>query len=553
LAYKPVLKMKTQDLALQKSFLQKVILDDPNYRNYYALRKLFADYLTKLNVTFYDPCCPAASNPIPDDLSVAPLRFNNSTGDIESFDVNTQTWTTVDIASLIDPIEEMDVFLIGGQSNAVGNSGASGGANSPDPQAETVYQYYLNTFGQVTNEVGQANTGSAWPSFGIAWNNETGRKICFVPSAADGTGQVALSDTGFGNWSPTGTLWQTSVDRTNAALLAIEAAGFKPVFRGVLWHQGENDGNKINDATITQSDYQTGLTNMIADYRTEFGSEMPFYIYRTGTRVSASDTGFAAVRAAQEAVAAANPLVTKVVFFNALEFPNRSLMVDQYHYTQAGYNEMGRISAENILAMNDLYWQRQGENKLFYNKGNVGIGIENPVHPLDVYTTTSTRVARLRQTADISANVYIENNSATSNAAAGFRMFNNSGLNAQILLGSSVYSTAAHILLIHALTGEMLVGSNSSSFSIFTGGAPSLGQVKVRVASTGNMAIGSNPTPNTSAILDLQSTTKAFLPPRMTTTEKNAIASPVAGMVVYDTTLNKLCVYTTGWETITSA
>lgn len=36
-----------------------------------------------------------------------------------------------------------------------------------------------------------------------------------------------------------------------------------------------------------------------------------------------------------------------------------------------------------------------------------------------------------------------------------------------------------------------------------------------------------------------------------TTVQKNALTG-VAGMVVYDTTLNKLCVYTTAWETITS-
>ena len=55
-----------------------------------------------------------------------------------------------------------------------------------------------------------------------------------------------------------------------------------------------------------------------------------------------------------------------------------------------------------------------------------------------------------------------------------------------------------------------------------------------------------------SAVLQADSTTRGFLPPRMTTTQKNAIASPAAGLVVYDTTLAKLCVYTTTWETITS-
>lgn len=66
-----------------------------------------------------------------------------------------------------------------------------------------------------------------------------------------------------------------------------------------------------------------------------------------------------------------------------------------------------------------------------------------------------------------------------------------------------------------------------------------------------NVVIGSTSS-SASAKLQVDSTTKGFLPPRMTTTQKNAIATPAAGLVVYDTTLNKLCVYTTVWETITS-
>ena len=62
-----------------------------------------------------------------------------------------------------------------------------------------------------------------------------------------------------------------------------------------------------------------------------------------------------------------------------------------------------------------------------------------------------------------------------------------------------------------------------------------------------------SPSLNASAIAQIDSTTKGFLPPRMTTAQKNAIVSPAAGLVVYDTGLNKLCVFTTGWQTITSA
>jgi hypothetical protein len=56
-----------------------------------------------------------------------------------------------------------------------------------------------------------------------------------------------------------------------------------------------------------------------------------------------------------------------------------------------------------------------------------------------------------------------------------------------------------------------------------------------------------------SAVSEVTSTTRGFLPPRMTTAQKNAIAAPAHGLLVYDTTLQKLCVRgAASWETITS-
>jgi Head domain of trimeric autotransporter adhesin len=58
--------------------------------------------------------------------------------------------------------------------------------------------------------------------------------------------------------------------------------------------------------------------------------------------------------------------------------------------------------------------------------------------------------------------------------------------------------------------------------------------------------------PAASAILDVSSTTKGFLPPRMTTTQINAISSPAEGLVVYNTTLSVLCFYDgSGWKKVT--
>ena len=59
-------------------------------------------------------------------------------------------------------------------------------------------------------------------------------------------------------------------------------------------------------------------------------------------------------------------------------------------------------------------------------------------------------------------------------------------------------------------------------------------------------------TEEASSQLSVNSTTRGFLPPRMTTTQKNAIATPATGLMVFDTTLGKLCVFSTTWQTITS-
>jgi hypothetical protein len=57
-------------------------------------------------------------------------------------------------------------------------------------------------------------------------------------------------------------------------------------------------------------------------------------------------------------------------------------------------------------------------------------------------------------------------------------------------------------------------------------------------STSGNVGIGTA-TPNASARLQVDSTTQGFLPPRMTSVQRNAIATPAAGLIVYDVTLNK--------------
>jgi len=72
------------------------------------------------------------------------------------------------------------------------------------------------------------------------------------------------------------------------------------------------------------------------------------------------------------------------------------------------------------------------------------------------------------------------------------------------------------------------------------------------VPSSGNSFVISksyNPSNDASALLDVQSTTQGFLPPRMTTTERDLISTPSAGLMVYNTTTNKAqCYNGTAWQ-----
>jgi len=87
--------------------------------------------------------------------------------------------------------------------------------------------------------------------------------------------------------------------------------------------------------------------------------------------------------------------------------------------------------------------------------------------------------------------------------------------------------------------------TQADKFSIGVNNAPLL-----LLDENSNVRIGSGITSaDTSAKLQVDSTTQGFLPPRMTTTERDAIASPAAGLMVYNTTTNKAqCYNGTAWQ-----
>ncbi|HNS17016.1 MAG TPA: tail fiber domain-containing protein [Bacteroidales bacterium] len=73
------------------------------------------------------------------------------------------------------------------------------------------------------------------------------------------------------------------------------------------------------------------------------------------------------------------------------------------------------------------------------------------------------------------------------------------------------------------------------------------------VSSSDNVGMGTS-TPNPSARLDVSSTNKGFLPPRLTTAERNSIVSPAAGLMIYNLTDLSLEIFNgTSWVSAASS
>jgi len=105
------------------------------------------------------------------------------------------------------------------------------------------------------------------------------------------------------------------------------------------------------------------------------------------------------------------------------------------------------------------------------------------------------------------------------------------------------------------ITGSLLLGSYlagagvaGTTLSIYGSDSDTNGQ---QLFINANGIWQGSTTLNASACTQFTSTTRGFLPPRMTTTQKNAIATPAAGLMVYDTTLNLMALYNgTIWTTL---
>jgi hypothetical protein len=166
---------------------------------------------------------------------------------------------------------------------------------------------------------------------------------------------------------------------------------------------------------------------------------------------------------------------------------------------------------------------------LTFASGNV---IQNTAHRL-VATTGGIAVNNDYSNPAANTMLHVKGIGATS-ATTALRVENSAGTAALAILDSGAANFSG-----------ITTFNNNTSFRGANDTSSSLNVRFVVPGATKTFTINSDYglTNEPTALLEVQSTTKGFLPPKMTTTEKNAISSPAAGLVVYDTTTNKLCCY----------
>lgn len=305
-----------------------------------------------------------------------------------------------DTASLSSRINQIDVFIIGGQSNAEGQGDST---LSITPIPGTVLQYY-GGLKQGKDPVGTATWGSAWPAFGSAYYAITGHKICFIPTSIGGSTQTvgadwyhALYDPN--NWDTTGPWVPAAIDSFHRAISALQDSGYTPIVKGVLWAQGEGDGYGITIDSIDSTIYRVALQTMITRFKDSIDRRLPFYIFRSGYYTYHWEPGMKQVRAVQTNATNGDSSIY-TIFYNAIDFAGRGMLQsDSTHYTQAGYNEMGRLGAQAVINSWSQNWQTQAGN-VFFPLTNVGIGVDTPTAKLEIQGNADTALLKLKLSTD---------------------------------------------------------------------------------------------------------------------------------------------------------
>jgi hypothetical protein len=225
--------------------------------------------------------------------------------------------------------------------------------------------------------------------------------------------------------------------------------------------------------------------------------------------------------------------------------------------TDSGYKLQIEIDSLGITPTNGIYASNLTPATAVLNQYSPAIILEG--QGWKTTATAGSQSAKIRQfvgvlTGTASPLPFLSYEYSTNNGA--YASLFGIGLGLSPHLGVSALGFNINMSGGCEITAPVLYLNSSSSgvhIQCLASNVTNLPQTVINLSSTnGTVNVGTT-TSIASAVLNVVATTKGAALPRMTTTQKNAIATPIEGLEVYDLTLHKKCVYTgSAWETITS-
>jgi len=205
----------------------------------------------------------------------------------------------------------------------------------------------------------------------------------------------------------------------------------------------------------------------------------------------------------------------------------------------------GGAGGSGVIIIDEMYSGGSGSSQwttatsgIYYNLGNIGVGTTTPLAPLHVGLSGTDLLLGGNNGPILTSNLYY--------ASSTWRYVKSAS---STLIDLNDNGNAGDITFYTAPTGS--AGATSTLTNVLTIYNAS-SSANTLVLKTGSLGVGTS-SPDTSALLDLTSTSKGFLAPRMTTTQRDAISSPAAGLMIYNTTTNAYNVYASGaWGAIGS-
>lgn len=241
-----------------------------------------------------------------------------------------------------------DLFIVAGQSNAVGTGGQP---PIEDASWAGLFWNWRNqsskSLAPLKDSVYSSTQKSAWPAFGRKWFELTGRKVIILNVAKGG---AVVTDTRPGTdmswYGDDAPCRQVATREWTALVQHLTTEDIDYTLRGLIWSQGEWDARYINSGDTTKDAYRYGTIDVF-DYFAELTSTPKLSIFISETGYEDNCFTNPSLMAAYNTVQSVQSDIADerencyLAYAGAKYFHQAKMMKDYVHYNQSGYNDMG--------------------------------------------------------------------------------------------------------------------------------------------------------------------------------------------------------------------